>query len=282
VGLSRHRIRNEVDSGRWQRLAPGVYGFGGRADSWLRRLWIAHLHAGPHSAISSEAGAKLCGVGPIDGWPLDLIVERNQARPLPGVRWHRVADLAPDHVTTCRGLPVTVPARSIFDLAHQVSAARLATIIEAAEVDGRCRLVDVATMLDSLRGPGKRGVRKLCDVLDSLGPGEALPRSELERLLDHVIALTGLPAPQREYPLPTTTDLSGFVDRCWPEAALIVEADGRRWHTRRAQIARDHDRDLEAARRGVQTQRLVWERLRGDPEGTAAALVDIYQVRLKR
>ena len=280
AGFDRQRIRRNVDSGRWVRLAPRVYGAPGVPMTWLRRLWVAHLQAGPDSVVSHGAAARLQRLGPIEGAPVDLIVATGRSRGVEGARIHRIADLAPPHVTTVRGLPTTSPARTIVDLAAHVSTTRLTTIMENAELERTCRLVDVATLFDDLRGSGKRGVLRLAECLDQLGPGEALPRSELETLADRAIELAGLPEPIREYPLPTTTDLSGFVDRCWPEAAFIVEADGRRWHTRRHQIALDHDRDIEAARRGFQTQRVIWERLRGDMENCAAALADIYRARM--
>lgn len=45
-------------------------------------------------------------------------------------------------------------------------------------------------------------------------------------------------------------------------------------------MARDRERDVEAARMGYQTVRFVWEHLVSDPEGSADAFVDIYYVRL--
>lgn len=279
AGLSGRAIRHRLESGRWRHLAPSVYGFPGNPDTWWRRVWIAHLHAGPESAVSHRSSGRMQQLGPIEGEPIDLIVPRHKAAiGTDGVRRFRLTDLRPEHVTTVDGLPVTTPARTIVDLASVLSPSRLRRIVEHSEVTRRCPLVAVAATLDDLRGSGKPGVRALCDVLDEMGPGE-IPRSQLERYADEVIDLTRLPRPRHEYPLPTVALLKGFVDRCWPDVRLIVEADGRRWHTRRAQIALDHDRDLEAARCGYQTLRLTWERLRSDPEGTAVALRDIYDQR---
>jgi very-short-patch-repair endonuclease len=117
-------------------------------------------------------------------------------------------------------------------------------------------------------------------VLDALGPGVELARSDAERLLHEVIALAGLPDPQFEYPLPTTTQMTGFVDCAFPPAMLIVEADSRRWHTRRAQIAKDAQRDLEAGTLGWYTARVLWETLAYDPVGTAASLRALHDRRL--
>lgn len=281
AGMDVAAVRRSVRSERWRRVAPCVYHFPGHPDTWERRIWVAHLHAGPESVIAARSAARWHRLGPISGDPVELHVTRTATRALPGTVRHRANDLDPSHTTVVRGLPVTTPARSIIDLAPLVSAARLAKILETAHVDKQCPVEAVAAMLDSLRRPGKRGVRALTAALDEVGPGEGMARSELEALLDHVIELSGLPAPLHEAPLPSSGSILGFVDRTWPDARLIVEADGRRWHTRRRDIARDHDRSLEAARHGYLTVRLIWERLRHDPAETAAALGDIHDGRIR-
>ena len=96
-----------------------------------------------------------------------------------------------------------------------------------------------------------------------------------------VLSEAGLPPARHEYPLPTTSDLRGFVDRAWPEVRFIIEADGRRWHTRRADFARDAQRDLEASALGWHTLRVTWEMLRFDPEVTAALIRSTYEERVR-
>ena len=85
----------------------------------------------------------------------------------------------------------------------------LQEILETAHVDKQCPVEAVATMLDSLRRPGKRGVRALTAALDEVGPGEGMARSELEALLDQVIELSGLPAPLHERHCPRPVASSG-------------------------------------------------------------------------
>ena len=117
-------------------------------------------------------------------------------------------------------------------------------------------------------------------TLDLLGPGEGLTRSQLEKLLDEALRLAGLPEPSREHPLPSVQCMTGFVDRYYPEARWIIEADGRKWHDRRLQMAKDSERDTEAARCGFLTTRRMWEHLSSDPVGCAEALADIYRERV--
>ncbi len=57
LGMTPSQIRARVDRRSWQRLAPGVLGFPGHADSLRRGCWIALLHAGDGSMLShSTAG----------------------------------------------------------------------------------------------------------------------------------------------------------------------------------------------------------------------------------
>jgi len=104
--------------------------------------------------------------------------------------------------------------------------------------------------------------------------------SALEARLSEVLTLGGLTGGLAQHPLPGTGRLSGLVDRAFPEAKLILEADGRRWHARVAAMPNDRQRDLEAARVGWQTIRLMYEQLTSDAEDVAAALAATYLGRL--
>ena len=80
----------------------------------------------------------------------------------------------------------------------------------------RVPIASVGATLARIRRRGKPGVRRLERVLDLLSPGEAVPHSHLEFLLDSCLERTDLPEPIPEYPLPTTQNMTGFVDRMFP------------------------------------------------------------------
>ncbi len=276
AGITSGQLRHRVERGAWRRLAPGVFGFPGHTDSHRRRCWVALLHAGDDACLSHGTAGLLLGMAPIEGEPVDVTVARGRSRALEGTRRHRPRQWDPARVRYVDGLPVTDPARTIVDLASELRGPRLERLVEHAEVERICPVVAVGAELGHVRRRGVPGVRRLESVLDQLGPGDALPRSELERLGDQVRRLAGLPEPVHEHPLPSVSGQVGFVDRAWREAMLIVEFDGRRWHTRRHQVHKDAQRDLEAAALGWHTQRLIWEMLRHDPEGTAELLAATY------
>jgi hypothetical protein len=279
AGADTALIRRRLTAARWRRAAPDVFEFPGGREDWLRTVWITHLHAGVDSVISHRAAARLHGLGDLTAYPVDVIVGRNQTRALRHSRRHRVGDLAPGHVQRLDGLPVTRPARTLVDLAAVVDADLLVALLQDAHVQRICSVTSVAALFRSLRRPGKAGVRTMAAALDVVGPGPELTRSELEALLDPVIERAGLPEPRREHPLPGSGRSRAFVDRCWPEVKLIVEADGRRWHTRQADFQRDRQRDLAAARVGYHTLRLGWEDIHDRPGPTAAALREVYDQR---
>ena len=188
-------------------------------------------------------------------------------------------DLATSETMQLRGLPVTTLPRTAMDLAGVMKLHGIGKVVEEMVVARSVRTDSIGAVLARVRRRGKRGVRNLEITLDALGPGAHMARSRLELLADHVIDLARLPDAVPEYPIPTTADMRGFVDRCFPRARLIVEADGRRWHERRAAMARDRARDLEAARCGFLTVRLMHEQLSETPLETARALRQIYDLR---
>jgi hypothetical protein len=277
LGASEGYIRHQLSSGRWRVELPSVYGLVGHRQSWRRRLWAAHLHAGPDSVIAMCSAGRIHGAEQVPVGMVDLIVSIDRARPPAGVRWYRRIDLEPSDVVRIPGLPpVTSPARTAVDLAAMLHVARLRLMVESGAAQGRYTLGEVGALLDRVRRSGKRGVRRLATVLDDLGPGDGIARTELERLGDGVLAAAGLPAPTHEHPLPNERGRTGFVDRCWTDAKLIVEFDGRKWHHRFQQALQDADRTLEARVLGWETLRLLWEHCSSDGERTARQLATIY------
>lgn len=281
LGATASQIRSRHATGRWERAHLGVYSFPGHADSWRRRLWGALLSAGPSAVVGFQSAAQLHAFQPVEHDLITLIVGRVLRHATADATWHRLDDLLPSHLEAVDGFPVTTRARTIIDLAAVCRRGRFELMVEDAITRNLVTVADVGTVLGQIRRRGKPGVRLAEHTLDLLGPGEALGRSELEKLLAAALRLARLPEPSFEHPLPSVQAMTGFVDCCFPEAKWIIEADGRRWHERRTQMAKDSERDTEAARCGYLTTRRHWEHLAKDPEGCAAAFVDIYDQRVR-
>ena len=115
-------------------------------------------------------------------------------------------------------------------------------------------------------------------LLESRGPGFSPPASELEQLLRRAVAQAQVPGVVFGMEYPGRRAVGSCVDGAVPAAKLILEADGRRWHRRVEDMRRDRLRDNEAARRGWQTMRFLWEDL-VEPTVVVAQLRDTVALR---
>lgn len=92
--------------------------------------------------------------------------------------------------------------------------------------------------------------------------------------------MTGLPEPVRQFPLPGHDLGQEFADLAYLDAMLLVEADGRRWHSRISDLRRDHARDAEASRAGWETLRFVYEEITAAPDQVGATVAAVRATRL--
>jgi very-short-patch-repair endonuclease len=143
----------------------------------------------------------------------------------------------------------------------------------------RTTLAAIAAVLNDVARPGKPGLVRVARVLEERGPGYVPPQSELERALFAALAAGGLPEPLRQVPLPGRGGTRGLVDAAYPEARVLLEADGRRWHTRVDDLRRDRERDAQAVRAGWVPLRFVYEQVVHDPQGVCSVVADTLAVR---
>lgn len=272
-------IRYRVRTGRWRLALPGVYVIAGVPTSFEQRLWVAWLAVGPGAVVSHEAAAQLHGVPDVIRNQVTLTTAHGWHQRLPGVVVHQLDDVLADHRMAIRGLPVTTPARTIVDLAAVVHPTRLASIVEDAHHARIASYLEVGRCLTSVARRGKPGAARLARVLDRLTGTKAKAMSKLERKLFELVDAAALVRPVSQFPHPGRQFTNGCVDAAYPDVKLIIEVDGRAWHTRIAAVKHDRERDAEAARHGWQTVRLLWEHVESDPDGTAALIRDVLRER---
>jgi len=219
---------------------------------------IAELAAAQHGVVARALWNMR------DSARIEVICPRKLRRP--GIDAHRIA-IAPDEVTVEDGIPVTTPARTLFDLAAVVTLDQLEHAFNEAEY----RRLTSPVSLDALvsRHAGRRGTRAIERVLDNhRRNGETRTRSELERKLLALLDAHGLPRPR----INRQSD-PGELDARWPEQRLVVECDGFAAHgTRKAfEDDRARDRDLQVA--GWRVVRITWRQLTTDGDTIAAQLM---------
>jgi len=116
VGFSWERLSNTVKSGKFQRVAQGVYRLVQFPGSPHEDLFIAWLVTGPNSTISHESALALYDLSDVLPGEVHVIVPRTASRRRKHIHLH-TNHLEPDEITTRGGLPVTTVARTIADVA---------------------------------------------------------------------------------------------------------------------------------------------------------------------
>lgn len=124
VGFSWERLSNSVKSGKFLRIAAGVY----RLSQFPRHphedLFYTWLSVGPTAVISHESALAYYDLSDLLPSEIHLIVPRSASRRRVKIRLH-TNRLAPDDVITRGGLRVTTVARTIADVASNGLAEEL-------------------------------------------------------------------------------------------------------------------------------------------------------------
>jgi very-short-patch-repair endonuclease len=118
------------------------------------------------------------------------------------------------------------------------------------------------------RRPGLPTMRAL--IHERTEDGWTPPESELEAMLYKLLSLLpGPPRIERQAAMPWRSTEALRVDALLPDHNLIIEADGRRWHTRVKDFDRDQWRTNEAVAHGYGVMHFTWVHLHDFPEDSA-------------
>ena len=96
--------------------------------------------------------------------------------------------------------------------------------------------------------------------------------SELEARFRDLLRRFGLPQPERQVVLGDDSEQAGRVDCLFRDAGLVVELDGRPFHSSKLDRLEDGRRDLALLRSGKRVLRLSWHHVVERPEELASAL----------
>ena len=261
LGASSTEISRLATDRRLERLTDRVLAVRGSPRTASQALMVAVLDASPGAVLSHPSAAHLWGA---PGWrPEPIHVERHRGvsrRGSPVARVHEVVDLLPQHVRLFDGIPVSSPARTVFDLAGMVHPARAERLLDWFWAE---RLVDGRTLhqtLGELAERGRAGIATMRGLLESRGPQYVPPASGLERRFAEVVDTPLLPRLRRQVDVGGTT-WTGRVDFIAERAPLVVEVQSERYHTalvdqaadaaRRAQLEADGFEVVEVCDREV-------------------------------
>jgi very-short-patch-repair endonuclease len=261
AGVSRDVVRHRVSTGWLVRRYRGVY-LVGPLRTPLTEPIAAVLALGEAALLSHYPAAVLWGLRPPARGAMEVTVVGRNARGPGGINVHRVIDLHPADRAIRHQIPTTSPARTLLDLATQVTQRDLDRATDEARVH---RLVTDPSLNEQFqRYPHHRGTAALRRAIQT---EPALTRSEAERRLLELIRAAGLPEPE------TNARVGRWeVDFLWREARLIVEVDGYAFHSSRSSFERDRRRDADLTAHGIRVMRVTWRRIERQPEAVVATL----------
>jgi hypothetical protein len=230
------------------------------------RAVAAWLWSGRTAVVAGNSAAALLGAKWVDPQaPAELVTGRKRPPPLIIVRDER---LLTGETTTVGEVPVTSPARTVFDLGRrpglQVAVMRIDALARATGVG----VADVEPLMEAHRRA--RGMKQLRRVLPLVDPGAESPQETRTRLL--VIA-AGLPRPQTQ--IEVLNDWGAVlarIDLGWKKWGVGVEYDGPQHWTDPRIRANDIDRTAELQRRGWILIRVSADLLRNRPQTVIARI----------
>jgi len=272
-GMSRSQIEGRLANGFWVQLANGVYAVSTSGPTWERQLWAAvRVHPAAYAAGRSA--------GFLHGMPGFLRSRPEVLAPFPGngraplgrvIRSRHFASVA---TTTVQDYTVTSVAETILTLAMRETRNSLERIIDNELARRSCSIADFNPILQRLKKANFAGLSSLRSIVRSRSEDAYQPpMSELERLLYRLLDRPEFPPFRRQAPMDYPR-LAATTDAFIPQWRLIVEADGRRWHSREADFEKDRARDNAAAAAGLVVVRFTYRMLKDDAAGCSQTLLE--------
>ena len=260
-GVSRDAIKWRLRTGHIYSVHRGVYALAGARLSQLGR-WKAATLIDAATRLSYRAAGAFWRVRNSWNEPIEVTLGR-KAKQRPGLIIHRDL-LLPDEWSVVDGIPVTTPARTIFDLAAVLSPFDLERALHESEFLRLRSPTSIPALLE--RHPRRRGAAALRAALESLAGGVRHTRSPLEDDFQRFIYERNLPRPQTNVRIPVGDDFIE-VDCLWMPQKVVVELDGRASHERAKTFESDRARDRHLSVLGFDVIRITDTALRSDPDG---------------
>ena len=260
AGLTDKAIQHRLETGRWGLMHPGVYRIAGTESSWEQALLAAVLAAGEGAIASHRAAAVMWGLDGIEP-VIELTVPLARRPKVNGAIIHRTDGLLLPERTTLRHVPLTTPARTVFDVASVVPRGTLDRVVE--DVLSR-RLVRRRTLVAQLAahgGPGRRKTNVLQELLDEHPERWERADGRFERRLLRFLKARGFPEPALQFKVVLPSGKDVFIDAAYPDLLVGLEANSYIWHTSRKDWVRNQVKTRALTAMGWSIIPVTWEDL---------------------
>jgi hypothetical protein len=267
LGLSKGAIKHRLASGRWQLVAPATYLIAGAPLTWRGQVHAACLSTS--GVASHRSAAVLLDIADFHGGRPEVTMPRGVHLARLDAKVHESTDLDRATILTMDGIPVTAPDRVAVDLGGVVSFERYRRAVE--DLIGRRMLSwpEAAQALTIHARRGRRGVGALRALLED-HCGEVVPESILERMYLALGRHRGLPEPVAQLEIRDARGFIARVDFAYPQARVVIELDGRRFHVRSDAFEADATKRNRLRLAGWTVLVFTWDRLTSEPDAVVA------------
>lgn len=261
LGYSIRQIDRRVNDKKWDTVANGGYRLIDLSEPLDRvRAAVAVL---PNATVSHYSAGALHAIARVDHSIASVTVHAKTTHAFPGTLVFRNRDLAPEHITTSRGLPVTRIERTVVDLAAELSLGHLGVIVDELLAQRKVGISELEHTMKSVARRGKPGITNLRTILAERSGGDERA-SRLEKMGMRLLTNAGIEGGTTEFPIPWAPHRR--FDVAFPEARVAIEWDSIRWHTQLAAFQNDRQRDREAVLHGWRILRFTWQNVHDAPD----------------
>lgn len=253
-------------------MAEGVYALASAGVSW-EGIVQASLLSNPGSIVAGRSAGVLHRFPDFRRGKPEILTSFSSdsrsriARVIRSRHFDKVA------TTNVRGFPTSTIAETILTLSLRESPITIERIVDDQLVTGRLEITEFDPILERLEFARQPGLGALNRIVRARSHSAYQPpTTELERLLYRLLDRHELPAYERQLPI-SFPRIDATVDAFIPIWRMIVEGDGRRWHTRKADFERDRSRDNAAAAEGYIVVRFTYAMLKNNPDDCLETLL---------
>jgi very-short-patch-repair endonuclease len=258
IGLDAVRLRSELAAGRWLALSPRVLRLVGAPITRHMHVAAAVLDADPGAVASHRTAAALWRLPGFRLLPAEVSrLHGGDYEPAVLGRAHHPRLLPSHHCTVVEGVPVTTPARTLFDLAGVLPPARTERAVDNALAMSPALLRALHRMLPELAQRGRTGITAMRAILADRPAGYIAPASGLEARVVRLLDDAGIRT-RRQVDV-GGDDWIGRVDLLVVGTRLVIEVDSARFHSSKLDRERDERRDAELRERGYEVVRVTEE-----------------------
>lgn len=224
----------------------------------------ATLDAGAGSAVSHAAAAALWGLPGFAPGAVDVTRAVGlDAHPSTLAALHRTCCLPPAHVRLFQHIPVTSPARTIFDLAGVIHPKRAERALDNALGRRLTTVPALRQVTEELARPGRPGSALMRRLLAERALSYRAPESNLEARFESILEDAGIAVPLRQRDV-GGHEWVGRADYLDPGRKVVVEIDSDLHHTSMLDDDADTSRDAALTEAGYKVVRIpehdLWHR----------------------